>query len=157
MLANWNAKEPCYLRLTAKLPSGSWTLADDEHRRVYTLGGKSTLEARTLGEGVYVQCPAFDYLGVRLRRAGPAVARDIAGYEAVKLEGVAQAAKEYSASAGAATAGQADGGLTFDDFDRDGKFEYLVRSADQRVWVSQSGTIDRRSDCRRRCRRRRRE
>ncbi len=142
-ITNWNAKEPCFARLTLSLPAGKWLLTDDERRQVYVSEGQAELDAAALARGVMVQCPAFDFLGVRVQRSSAAAVARVAGYRQVSLAEVEQAAQTYSQSGtGAAGAlAQGDQRLTFDDYDRDGKFEYLVQSPGQQVWVSQEGTI----------------
>lgn len=143
ILANWHAKEQALGKLTATLPAGQWLLLDGEHRQVFTFGGRPLLEAKTLQTGVHVSCAPLDYRGWRLTKATPAALQAVKGYEPVKLEETAQAAATYTL-AGAGSDGAASTGgqeLTFDDLDGDGKFEYVVKSPAQQVWVSQNGTV----------------
>lgn len=142
VIANWHAKEPAYGKLTLSLPQGQWLLADDENRQVFTLKGKPQVDAKVLGQGVYVCCPAFDYRGFRAVRYSPGALAALKSYQSTPLEPVTKAAQAYAQAAGAtAAAGTGDQKLGYDDLDRDGKFEYLVQSAAQKVWVSQNGTI----------------
>ncbi len=143
VLANWNPKETCYFRLTASLPAGPWMVMDDEHARLFTAAGKPQVDAKALARGIFLQCPAFDFLGVRLARATPAALRQAKAYRRESLDAIAKAAAAYTQTGAgtAAAAGQGDQKLGFDDFDRDGKFEYLVQTGEQKVWVSQNGTV----------------
>ena len=143
VIANWHAKEPAYGKLTLDLPGGTWLLADDENRLLFTRGGKPKLNAGRLKEGVFVHCPPFDYRGLRVTRATPAALAAVKEYESTDLAPVELAAMAYAEPTGGsgATAGAGDQELGFDDVDGDGTFEYLVQSEEQKVWVTQNGTI----------------
>ncbi|MHB8993997.1 MAG: hypothetical protein ACYC63_01975 [Armatimonadota bacterium] len=145
VIANWHAKEPAYGQLALKLPPGQWLLVDDENHRVLTQDGKPQLDAKLLGTGVTVFCPAFDYRGFRAIKYSPEALAALKSFQPQSLEQWAREAQAYAQPAAAAGGAAATGSqtLTFDDSDGDGKFEYLVKSAAQKVWVSQNGTIAR--------------
>lgn len=142
VLANWHAKEQCFGKLAVTL-QGQWLLIDDENREIYTQGGKPQLDARALQAGLFVTCPAFDYRGFRLVRSSAAALQAVKGYQPVKLEETRQAALAYTrtTTGGTGTGGAGETQITFDDLNHDGKFEYLVQSPRQKVWISQNGTI----------------
>jgi len=74
-----------------------------------------------------------------------AARRQTQDYRPVSLEEIASEAQAYAQSGQGSGGGLAQGDLRlgFDDFDRDSKFEYLIQTPDQKVWVSQHGTIAR--------------
>lgn len=142
-LVNWNLKEPCFFKLTVSLPAGTWLLLDDESGQAFVSRDDLGLDAEAMAEGFYLQCPPGEFRGFRVVRATPAELQRAKSYEPVALADVAKAAQAYQdlAGSGVGAAARGDQRLGFDDFDADGKFEYLVQSSGQKVWVSQQGTV----------------
>ncbi len=143
VIANWNAQEPCYARLTISLGDGEWLLLDRENRLLFTHAGKDTMSAQVLREGVHVTCPPFEYRGVSIVPDTPEARRLVRGFAATPLEEIAALAGEYTRAAGStgAATGEGDMQLGFDDENGDGVFEYRVQTPEQSIWVTQSGTV----------------
>ena len=141
VLVNWNLQELCYFKLTASLPKGDWLVVDDEHRQTFVAGSKPGVNAKALADGVYLQCPPGDFRGFRIAPATPASLRQVKDYRSASLTDLAQAAKEYARTDAPDGAAEGDQRLALDDFNRDGKVEYVVQLVGQKVWVSQQGTV----------------
>jgi len=144
-VANWNAKEPCYLKLTMSVADGRWLVADHESRQVFTLDGRPAIASDALNKGLFLRCPPFNFRGFHVLPDTDAARRQTQDYRPVSLEEIASEAQAYAQSGQGSGGGLAQGDLRlgFDDFDRDSKFEYLIQTPDQKVWVSQHGTIAR--------------
>lgn len=143
VLVNWNLQEPCYFKLTASLPKDNYLLVEDEHRQTFTTGSKQGVSAKALAEGVHLQCPPGDFRGFRIVSMTPAALKQVKDYRPEPLTHIARAAKEYARTETGKGGPKAEGDqrLALDDFDRDGKVEYVVQSGQQKVWVSQQGTV----------------
>lgn len=143
VVANWNAKEPCYLKLTMSVADGRWLVVDHESRQVFTQNGSPGLASDALHKGLFLRCPPFDYRGFHVLPDTSAARRQTQDYRQVSLARLASEAQAYvqSGRGSGEGLGQGDLRLDFDDFDRNSKFEFLVHTPDQKVWVSQHGTV----------------
>ncbi len=142
VLVNWNASEPCYVKLCVSATGGQWMIVDDEKQEVFTAAGRTEIPASMLVKGLHLVVPPNDYRGFRV---APHKRDVLAGYRRVGLETIGKKYLAYAKPKPKPLAGAAQSGgairLGFDDFNRDNQFEYLVESAGQKVWISQQGTI----------------
>ena len=118
-------------------------MLDEESREVFQFGAQNSLSSAELSKGIYLKVPPFDYRGFRIVPAGNLPAGSTEKYRAIDLAALHKEAMGYTrksrfdAQVPAADKVQ----LGFDDFDSNNQLEYLVQSPQQKLWISQKGTI----------------
>ncbi|MBT3380756.1 MAG: hypothetical protein HN742_28175 [Lentisphaerae bacterium] len=144
VIVNWNANEPCYVRINVP-EAGDRLILEQENNRCLTLNAQPRVPAGKLAEGIFLVCPPFDFRGFTLRRWSTPLPQTASQLSRVRLEDIAARVDAYVTRTDAATATRSTGDLSlgFDDCNADGKFEYVIASPSSKVWLSQNGTISR--------------
>ena len=94
---NYNRNRICYLKLAISLNKGRWFLVDDENKEVFVSNGNVNISADTLGKGVILKCPPYDYRGFRLVPASTGQ-NEVAAYLPVELDTIRKEAFSPEAS-----------------------------------------------------------
>jgi hypothetical protein len=90
VVGNYNQEKPCYLKLTISAPDGNWFIVDEESKQVLVSEGTAQISSDVLGQGVYLECPAYDFRGYRLMPASKAIEKKIEGYERIDAQAIKQ-------------------------------------------------------------------
>lgn len=136
VIANWNQTEPCYAKLSLPDNQDILMVINRENKKVFTLNGQTELSAQDIQKNMTLRVNAGDFAGFEIR---PHDSNLLVNYRETPGEQLTADYREYAALDAAASS--APSVITYDDFDHDQEFEYVIHTTSQKVWISQQGNV----------------